>query len=248
MDDITLARHLAHTVGKKLLQIRSVGMTGQTLGATGDAEAQKVIATLLATHRPHDAMLSEEADDNESRLIADRVWIVDPLDGTREFSTLGREDWAVHIALWEKCGFQSGLVKTAAVGLPARDEIFDTATAVSPPDPRGRLRIIVSRTRPPAFIKDLAAALDAEIIMMGSAGAKVCAILRGEADVYIHSGGQHEWDSAAPLGVALAAGMHVSRLKGSPILYNQADPRVPDFVVCNRTVADPVLRFIAQVA
>lgn len=246
MDDLTLARMIADTVGKKLLKVRTGYEGHDNIGVIGDQEAQKVIAQILAKYRPDDAVLSEEATDTGERLNAKRVWIVDPLDGTKEFATHNRDDWAVHIALWERQGFQLGLVKVAVVALPALNQVFDTATAAAPPEPTGRLRIIVSRSRPPAFITKLATSLDAEVIQMGSAGAKTCAVLRGEADVYLHTGGQHEWDSAAPVGVAMSAGLHASRVTGAPILYNQADPRVPDFIICAKVVADPVLRFIER--
>jgi 3'(2'), 5'-bisphosphate nucleotidase len=197
--------------------------------------------------RPADAVLSEEGADDLVRLAAERVWIVDPLDGTREFGEVGRTDWAVHVALWER-----GELTAGAVGLPAQGKVLSTAT---PPVSGGRaadsgsgpIRLLVSRSRPPEFVQRLAEHLGAELVPMGSAGAKAAAVITGEADAYVHSGGQYEWDSAAPVAVARAAGLHTSRIDGSPLVYNQADPSVPDILISPATLAPVLLAAIASV-
>jgi 3'(2'), 5'-bisphosphate nucleotidase len=173
-------------------------------------------------------VLSEEAKDDHARLSASRVWIVDPLDGTREFGEPPRTDWAVHVALVE-----DGVPVAGAVALPALEETLGT----SPPPPvatavDGPPRVVVSRTRPPAAALTLAEALGGVLVEMGSAGAKAMAVVRGEVDVYAHSGGQYEWDSCAPVAVAAAAGLHVSRIDGSALRYNNADPYLPDLLIC----------------
>ncbi|WES66190.1 3'(2'),5'-bisphosphate nucleotidase CysQ [Microbacter sp. GSS18] len=206
------------------------------LKSAGDAGAQAHIASRLAAERPDDAVLSEEAKDSPARLSASRVWIVDPLDGTREFSE-GRDDWAVHVALWE-----SGDLTVGAVALGGPDVVLDSAS-VSPPPARGDgpLRIAVSRSRPPAIVAHVAEQLGAELVPMGSAGVKICAVVTGEVDAYVHGGGQFEWDSAAPVAVARAAGLHTSRLDGSDLVYNRADPYLPDLVVCRPELAGDVM-------
>jgi len=201
----------------------------------------------LAEHRPGDAVLSEESTDHPARLEAHRVWIIDPLDGTREFSMPGRDDWAVHVALWES----GAEITAAAVALPAIEEVFSTdQPARLAAQPGGfsesrRLRLVVSDSRPPAFIDAVAKRLSADVVPMGSAGAKTMAVVRGEADAYVHAGGQWEWDSAAPVGVALAAGLHASRLDGSALVYNQPRPYLPDLIVCRAELAAPLLDAVA---
>jgi 3'(2'), 5'-bisphosphate nucleotidase len=190
----------------------------------------------LAAARPDDAVLSEEGVDNPVRLRAQRVWIVDPLDGTREFSELDRDDWAVHVALWER-----GELVAGAVALPGQGVTIATPEVPAPPAPTGAPRIVVSRTRPPAVAMQVRAALNGDLVAMGSAGAKVAAVIQGRAEVYVHAGGQYEWDSAAPVAVARAAGLHTSRIDGSPLRYNQSDPLLPDVVVCQPQFADAVL-------
>ncbi len=190
----------------------------------------------LAVERPDDAVLSEEGADNPVRLRADRVWIVDPLDGTREFSELGRDDWAVHVALW-----QSGELVAGAVALPAQGITLATPTVSAPAPAPEAPRIVVSRTRPPAIALAVRDALNGTLVEMGSAGAKVAAVVQGLADVYVHAGGQYEWDSAAPVAVARAAGLHTSRIDGSELAYNRPDPLLPDLVVCRREFAEAVL-------
>jgi len=181
-------------------------------------------------------VLSEEGADNPLRLTAERVWIVDPLDGTREFSELGRDDWAVHVALW-----QSGELVAGAVALPAQGITLATPTVNPPPAIADKPRIVVSRTRPPAIALAVRDALDGTLVEMGSAGAKVASVVQGRSDVYVHAGGQYEWDSAAPVAVARTAGLHTSRIDGSPLVYNQPDPLLPDLVVCRPEFAEAVL-------
>jgi 3'(2'), 5'-bisphosphate nucleotidase len=205
----------------------------------------------LAAQRPGDAVLSEEGADNQVRLRSERVWLVDPLDGTREFSELGRDDWAVHVALWQSgvgappARSAGGLV-AGAVALPAQNTTFSTPTVATPPAAPGQPRIVVSRTRPPAIALSVRDALDGTLIEMGSAGAKVASVVQGRADVYVHAGGQYEWDSAAPVAVARAAGLHTSRLDGSPLTYNSPDQLLPDLVVCRPELADAVLAVITR--
>jgi 3'(2'), 5'-bisphosphate nucleotidase len=196
--------------------------------------------SLLSAHRPDDAVLSEEARDDGRRLESSRVWIIDPLDGTREYSEPPRDDWAVHVALWA-----DGDLIAGAVALPAVGATYDTAQASTlPPATAARPRIAVSRTRPPAFVEELAAEIDAELVPMGSAGAKVIAVVRDVVDAYVHAGGQYEWDSAAPVVVARAAGLHTSRADGSPLAYNREDPLLPDLLVCRPELAERITTFV----
>jgi 3'(2'), 5'-bisphosphate nucleotidase len=251
-DDGALAASVAGRAGALLLEVRS-GRTGsggdgadRALGDDGDRRAHELIMAALRTERPDDAVLSEEgvqpgqpgvvAADHGSR----RIWIVDPLDGTREFSE-GRSDFAVHVALIE-----NGTPVAGAVALPGLGLVLTSSDPPVLPDRgEGRVRILVSRTRPPAEVAGLADALDAELVPMGSAGAKAMAVLRGAGDIYLHSGGQYEWDSAAPVTVALAAGAHASRLDGSPLLYDRPDPWLPDLLICRPELAGPVLSVLS---
>jgi len=243
--DAQLAAALALEAGHRLRRLRRelTSLAPMELKARGDAEAQRVLSAGLAAARPSDAVLSEEAADDHARLEAKRVWIIDPLDGTREFSE-GRDDWAVHVALWEE-----GALVAGAVALPGLDVVLtsDPAPTIPRRDDRSPLRMAVSRSRPPAIATHVAEALGADLVAMGSAGFKVAAVVRGEADLYVHGGGQYEWDSAAPVAVARAAGLHASRLDGSPLNYNQSDPFLPDLVVCRPEVAAQVLAVIARV-
>ncbi|MDP9168000.1 MAG: 3'(2'),5'-bisphosphate nucleotidase CysQ [Actinomycetota bacterium] len=218
------------------------------LGDAGDLRANTLILDRLHEHRPDDAVLSEEATDDLSRIDADRVWIVDPVDGTREFSTPGRTDWAVHIALWQRTGGPSGSITDAVVGLPALGEVYRSDTITAPParEP-GPIRIATSRNRPPTVLWWLRDLLDVELVGIGSAGAKAMAVVRGDVDAYVHAGGQWEWDSAAPAGVVMAAGLHASRLDGSPLRYNRPDPYLPDFVMCRPELADTLLGAIGSI-
>jgi 3'(2'), 5'-bisphosphate nucleotidase len=244
--DAELAAALARTAGSRLLELRGTlrGGTRDELKQAGDAAAQASLAAGLAAARSRDAVLSEEAADDGVRLGAPRVWIIDPLDGTREFSE-GRSDWAVHVALWA-----GGSLVAGAVALPALGTVLtsDPAPVVPARDDGRPLRMAVSRSRPPAIALALAEAMGAELVPMGSAGFKVAAVIRGEVDVYVHSGGQFEWDSAAPVAVARAAGLHASRLDGSPLRYNQPDPFLPDLVVCRPDLAAPVLTALQGLA
>ncbi|MGF1597826.1 MAG: 3'(2'),5'-bisphosphate nucleotidase CysQ [Acidimicrobiales bacterium] len=231
-DDHALAHRLAAETGRLLLEVRqrhvAASASHHQLKDAGDAAAQRLILSTLTAERPDDAVLSEEGADDPARLGAARTWIVDPLDGTREFAEPPRIDWAVHIALVE-----NGVPIAGSVALPAEDLVLDAHPAATvPPAPGPVPRVIVSRTRRPRAAVDLARQLGAEYIEMGSAGAKAMAVVRGQADIYAHSGGQYEWDSCAPVAVALAAGLHCSRLDGSPLVYNTPDPYLPDLLIC----------------
>ncbi len=244
MDDHQFAVFAAEAAGARLLEVREQGLEGRALKDAGDAAAQELLAALLAEHRPADSVLSEEASDDKSRLDADRVWIIDPLDGTREFSEPPRDDWAVHVALWERT---AGELTAGAVAQPALGETFNTGTpAQVPPRTSDRPRIAVSRTRPPAFVEALAEEIDAELVPMGSAGVKVMSVVRDVADAYVHAGGQYQWDNAAPVVVARAAGLHCSRVDGSPLVYNEDDTSLPDLVVCRPELAEEILAFVRR--
>jgi 3'(2'), 5'-bisphosphate nucleotidase len=238
MTDVEVAARAAHAAADVLLALRSdPGLTGSALGDAGDAAAQRAIADVLTAERPSDVVLSEEAVDDARRLAAARVWIVDPLDGTREYAEPGRRDWAVHVALWT-----GGALAAAAVALPALGTVVVTDPAAVVPDRRdGPVRVAVSRTRPPAGAAAVAAALDAELVPLGSAGYKTLAVVRGEVDAYVHAGGMYQWDSAAPVAVAAAAGLVTCRLDGSPLRYNGPDPALPDLLVCRPGLAEPIL-------
>ncbi|CFH15654.1 monophosphatase [Mycobacterium tuberculosis] len=254
-DDLTdaeLAADLAADAGKLLLQVRAeIGFDQPwTLGEAGDRQANSLLLRRLQAERPGDAVLSEEAHDDLARLKSDRVWIIDPLDGTREFSTPGRDDWAVHIALWRRSSNGQPEITDAAVALPARGNVVyrtDTVTSgAAPAGVPGPLRIAVSATRPPAVLHRIRQTLAIQPVSIGSAGAKAMAVIDGYVDAYLHAGGQWEWDSAAPAGVMLAAGMHASRLDGSPLRYNQLDPYLPDLLMCRAEVAPILLGAIAD--
>jgi 3'(2'), 5'-bisphosphate nucleotidase len=242
--DVEVAAAAARAAAAVLTGLRDEGrLTGRALGDAGDAAAQAAIAGVLAEQRPGDAVFSEEAVDDRRRLTADRVWIVDPLDGTREYGEAPRPDWAVHVALWSagERGVGGDLV-AGAVALPALGEVLVTDPApVVPPPGGGRPRIAVSRSRPPAVAATAAAALDAELVPMGSAGWKVTAVVRGEADAYVHAGGMYQWDSAAPVAVARAAGLTAVRLDGSALVYNGPDAWLPDLLVCRAELTDRLL-------
>lgn len=242
MNDHELAERLATRAGDLLLDVRAdfADATVDERKAAGDKQAHDFLMAELAAQRPGDAVLSEEGVDDPIRLSADRVWIVDPLDGTREFSELGRDDWAVHVALW-----QAGELVAGAVALPAQNTTLSTPEVAAPRAFGGPPRVVVSRTRPPAVALAVRDALDGTLVEMGSAGAKVASVIRGAADVYVHAGGQYEWDSAAPVAVARAAGLHTSRIDGSPLVYNSADPKLPDLLVCRPELAERVLAVTA---
>ncbi|RBY81903.1 inositol monophosphatase family protein [Blastococcus sp. TF02A-26] len=237
MTDVEIAVEAARAAATVLLELRAGGLTGRELGDAGDAAAQRAIAAVLAQRCPEDAVFSEEAADDARRLTAERVWIVDPLDGTREYGEPGRGDWAVHVALWA-----GGDLAAAAVALPGVGEVLVTDPPPAVPDVQGRRpRIAVSRSRPPAVATAAADAVGGELVPMGSAGYKVTAVVRGEADAYVHAGGQYQWDSAAPVAIALAAGLHASRLDGSPLRYNEPDPWLPDLLVCRPELSSALL-------
>ena len=245
-DDHVFATWAATQAGQLLTQVRAQGLEGRELKDAGDLAAHELLMRLLAQHRPDDAVLSEEEHRGTSsvhdRLTSDRVWIIDPLDGTREFSEPPRDDWAVHVALW-----QDGDLVAGAVAQPGLGRTFNTGEPPVVPPARGdRPRIVASRTRPPAFVQALVEELGGELVPMGSAGAKVISVTRDVSDAYVHAGGQYEWDSAAPVAVARAAGLHTSRIDGSPLQYNQEDVLLPDLVVCRPELAEPILAFIAE--
>jgi 3'(2'), 5'-bisphosphate nucleotidase len=238
MTDHEVAARLATEAGRLLLDVRAelADATEGERKSAGDKRSHDFLMEALAAERPDDAVLSEEGVDNPVRLSAERVWIVDPLDGTREFSELGRDDWAVHVALW-----QAGDLVAGAVALPAQGITLATPTVESPAAAPDKPRVVVSRTRPPAIALAVRDALDGVLVEMGSAGAKVASVVQGVSDVYVHAGGQYEWDSAAPVAVARAAGLHTSRIDGSPLLYNRRDPKLPDLIVCRPELAEAVL-------
>lgn len=244
--DHVLAGWLAETAGRRLLEVRAEGLEGRELKDAGDQAAHELLVALLAEHRPDDAVLSEEGKDDKVRLTSERVWIVDPLDGTREFSEPPRDDWAVHVALWEGRDGEGDLT-AGAVAQPGLGQVFTTAEPpVVPPYSGSGPRIAVSRSRPPAFTAGLVAALDGVTVAMGSAGAKVISVVRDVTDAYVHAGGQYEWDSAAPVAVARAAGLFTSRVDGSPLRYNQDDVYLPDLVVCRPELSERILAHLAE--
>jgi 3'(2'), 5'-bisphosphate nucleotidase len=281
--DHALARDLAAEAGRRLLELRARGGEPDLLRKAGDRLSHEFLTAALADRRPGDVVLSEEGADDPARLTANRVWIVDPLDGTREFGEPGRTDWAVHVALWERVG--GGELTAGAVALPAQGHVLSTAAsgeqhqcfigaAITTPmfhrveggvpsdttgereeaggtaetrEGDGRVRIVVSRTRAPRFVRNISDLLDAELVPLGSAGAKVAAVVCGEADAYVHAGGFYEWDTAAPVAVARAAGYHASRIDGSPLAYNQANLWMPDILVCRPALAGTLLQAIREV-
>jgi 3'(2'), 5'-bisphosphate nucleotidase len=238
-DDTELAAYLAHAAGELVLKTRETsGLTAKELGNAGDQTANQFLIRALGEQRPDDGLLSEESKDTDARLSKSRVWIIDPVDGTREYSE-GRSDWAVHVALAIDGEPVIGAVALPALGLVLRTD----RTAIIAPAP-DQLRMVVSRTRPAPEAVAVAEALGAELIPMGSAGAKAMAVVRGEADIYLHTGGQYEWDSCAPVAVAAAYGLHVSRVDGRALVYNQADVYMPDLLVCRKEHASRVLALV----
>jgi len=244
MDDHADAARYARTAGDVLLALRDDDARPPwALGDAGDATANRHLIDLIEAEHPGDRILSEESADDPLRLDAHRVWIIDPLDGTREYTEPGRSDWAVHVALWE---LGAGLT-AGAVALPALGMVLSTGEPPALPANDGRpLRVVVSRSRAPAVALRVAAGIDAEIAYLGSAGAKAMAVVLGHVDAYVHAGGQYEWDSAAPAVVAQFVGLHTSRLDGSPLEYNQPSPWLPDFVVCRPDLADRILAITTQ--
>ena len=244
-DDHLLADWAATVAGNLLVQVRAQGLEGKELKDAGDLAAHEFLMHLLAEHRPDDVVLSEESAAsiaNTARLSAQRVWIIDPLDGTREFSEPPRDDWAVHVALW-----QDGDLVAGAVAQPGLGTTFSTGRPpVVPASSTPRPRIAVSRTRPPEFVAALAEEIGADLVPMGSAGAKVISVVRDVTDAYVHAGGQYEWDSAAPVAVARAAGLHTSRADGAELAYNQEDVLLPDLLVCRPELAGSITGFVTR--
>jgi len=269
-DDHALAHDLAERAGHLLVALRARGGDPEALKNAGDRQSHDFLMAELAKARPADAVLSEEGIDHKARLTADRVWIIDPLDGTREFGEPGRTDWAVHVALWERSAANapSGDLTAGAVALPAQGKVLSTAGEVAqrrggegnfrrpsegvpaeifPSDPAAPpLRMVVSRSRASQLVKDVAKLLDAELVPCGSAGAKAATVIDGENDVYLHSGGFYEWDTAAPVAVARAYGLHVSRIDGTDVRYNRDNPLLPDILVCRSAIADMLLNAIRE--
>ncbi|ORM34123.1 3'(2'),5'-bisphosphate nucleotidase CysQ [Williamsia sp. 1135] len=249
-EDAELAGRLATAAGELLLTLRAdSSLTGKELGNAGDLQSNEFLLAELARLRPDDAVLSEESADDLVRLDADRVWIIDPVDGTKEYGIEGHTDWAVHVALWEReAGGTSGGLTAGAVALPALGVTYiDDGAPIAPADglasqPRGdRPRVVVSGSRPPAFSGAVAEAIGGDVLAMGSAGAKAMAVVRGEADAYVHAGGQYEWDSAAPVAVAKSQGLWCSRTDGLALQYNQRDVYLPDLVICRPELAEAIL-------
>ncbi len=239
MTEGELAARLAAAAGRLLMDVRASGLlAGKALGKAGDQTANAFLCHALRAQRPEDGLLSEELRDTPERLEKARVWIVDPVDGTREYGE-DRSDWAVHVAL-----AVDGVAAVGAVALPGLDLVLRSDRPVALPPAPARPRMVVSRTRPAAEALAVAQALDAELVPMGSAGAKAMAIIRGEADIYLHSGGQYEWDSCAPVAVALAHGLHCSRIDGSPLVYNRPDVALPDLLICRKEHAEQVLGLV----
>ena len=243
MTDAELATHLAKIAGNMLIEVRDSGMfTGKALGKAGDQTANQFLVSALREQRPDDGLLSEESRDTDERLSKDRVWIVDPVDGTREYGE-ARTDWAVHVALCV-----NGRPETGAVALPGLGIVLRSDAPIALPALPQRPRMVVSRTRPAAEAVAVSDTIGAELIGMGSAGAKSMAVVRGEAEIYLHTGGQYEWDSAAPAAVALAHGLHASRIDGSPLVYNNAGTYMPDLLICRAEWAEQVLAEVAKIS
>jgi 3'(2'), 5'-bisphosphate nucleotidase len=240
--DQQLASRVATEAGAMLVELRdelvAEGIHYWDLKDEGDVAGHRYIMSALTAARPDDVILSEEAADNRRRLNAERVWIIDPIDGTNEFAEHPRHDWAIHIALWE-----AGELTAASVALPTLGVTFDASpAAVVPPSTRARPLLVTSRSRNPYCAVMVANALGCDVARLGSAGAKAMAIVMGEADIYVHDGGMYQWDSAAPSAVAKAAGLHVSRIDGSPLEYNKESLWLPDFLVCRSELAEPALK------
>ncbi len=243
MTDGELAVHLATVAGQLALQVREAGvLKGRALGDAGDETANHFLMAAIRAQRPDDGRLSEETKDTQERLGKSRVWIIDPIDGTREYSE-GREDWAVHVAL-----AIDGEATTGAVALPALDLTLCSDRTMPLPCAADPPRMVVSRSRPAKEALAAAKALGAQLVPMGSAGAKAMAVVRGMADIYLHSGGQHEWDSCAPVAVARAHGLHCSRIDGTPLVYNQEDTTLPDLLICRLEWAERVLGLVSHLS
>jgi 3'(2'), 5'-bisphosphate nucleotidase len=239
MSDVALAAHLADTAGKLLLAVRESGVfSDRSLGKAGDQTANQFLVHAILEQRPDDGLLSEEMKCDGSRLAHRRVWIIDPVDGTREYGE-GRPDWAVHVGL-----AIDGVAAIGAVALPGLGLTLTSNAPAALPPAQDPPRMLVSRTRPAREAVAVAEALGGELVAMGSAGAKTMAVVRGEAEIYLHTGGQYEWDSCAPVAVAHAAGLHVSRVDGSPLRYNAKDAYLPDLLICRVELAERVLELV----
>lgn len=242
-DDTILAGTLASEAGELLIALRGGDLTGVALGDEGDQRANHLLLGRLAELRPDDAVLSEESADNKRRLSANRVWIIDPLDGTKEYRAGERIDWAVHVALWERGDLTVGAVSLPSLGITytSAPQRILPAVGLAPARTDDRPRVVISGSRPPTFSEAVAEALGGDLISMGSAGAKTMAVVRGEADAYVHAGGQFEWDSAAPVAVARAHGLWCGRTDGAALAYNQDDVYLPDLVVCRPELKDAII-------
>ncbi|MAY20732.1 MAG: 3'(2'),5'-bisphosphate nucleotidase CysQ [Erythrobacteraceae bacterium] len=241
MTDAELAAQLAEHAGRILLQVRESGLiTGKPLGKAGDETANQFLVHALRHLRPDDGLLSEESKDTAERLDKKRVWIVDPVDGTREYGE-ARSDWAVHVAL-----AIDGVAEVGAVALPGLGEVLRTDQRISLKPAAAKPRLVVSRSRPAREAVEVAKRIGGELVEMGSAGAKAMAVVRGEAEIYLHSGGQYEWDSCAPVAVARAHGLHCSRIDGRPLVYNQRETYMPDLLICREELAERVLAEVAS--
>ena len=243
LSDGDLAALLAEEAGSVLLEIRQTSeLRGKALGDAGDRTANEYLCRIIREHRPDDGILSEESDDTIARLEKSRVWVIDPVDGTREYGE-GRTDWAVHVGL-----SINGAPALGAVALPGLDLVLRSDSPGPPPERHTPPRMVVSRTRPAKEALHIAELFGARLMEMGSAGAKAMAVVRGEADIYLHSGGQYQWDNCAPVAVALAHGLHCSRIDGSPLTYNQADTYLPDLLICHKADARDILAGISALA
>ena len=243
MTDGELAAALAAEAGKLLLDLRARGeFRGGGLGHEGDRVANRYLVERLRAERPDDGLLSEESKDTPERLSKSRVWIIDPLDGTREFGE-ERPDWAVHVGL-----AIDGVAEIGAVALPGLDGgLVLRSDSPAPLRPhKGAPRMLVSRPRPAAEALAVAERLGCELLPLGSAGAKAMAVVLGQAEIYLHSGGQYEWDNCAPAAVARAHGLHCSRIDGSALRYNNRDTYLPDLLICSPEWAEPVLEAVAR--
>ena len=243
MTDAELAARLAEQAGRLLLEVRASGMfAGKALGNAGDKTANEFLVHALRAQRPDDGLLSEESKDTPERLDKSRVWIVDPVDGTREYGE-ERTDWAVHVAL-----AVDGVATHGAVALPGLDVVLRSDQPAPLPPAAAKPRLVVSRSRPAAEAVAVAERIGGELVEMGSAGAKAMAVVRGEAEIYLHSGGQYEWDNCAPVAVAQAFGLHCSRIDGSALTYNHQDTYLPDLLICRPEWAERVLAEVAALA
>ena len=244
LSDHVLAARLAQSAADLLVDIlddRAPAENGWRLEHLGDRRSHGFLVAELHRHRPEDAVLSEEGHDDLTRLDAERVWIVDPLDGSSNYGW--SDQWAVHVGLVE-----AGVPTAGAVAVPCFGRTYATDPAPEPIMSRVGPRpvVVVARSRHHIDGRLLASALGAEVLAIGSAGVKAMAVVRGEADAYVHGGGLYEWDSCAPVAVAQAAGLHASRLDGSPLEYNKADPWSPGLVICQRHIADELLEILKK--